>query len=59
MSRILRLKEVIELTGMPRSSIYHNMKKGEFPKQVKLTVKSVGWREDDIKKYLDSRVEAS
>jgi len=58
-NRILRLKEVVKLTGMPVSSIYFNMKKGTFPKQVKLTVKSVGWRAGAIDEYLKSRVEVS
>jgi len=53
MPRILRIKEVMEVTGLPRSSIYYNMKEGLFPKQVQLTKKSVGWREEDIQKFLD------
>ena len=59
MSRLLRLKEVMELTSMPRSTIYAYMKKGLFPQNKKLTQKSVVWREDEIKKWIDSRVEAS
>jgi prophage regulatory protein len=59
MSRLLRLKEVMELTSMPRSTIYAYMKKGLFPQKKNLTQKSVVWREDEIKKWIDSRVEAS
>ncbi len=30
--RIIRIKEVINLTGIPRSTIYLYIAKGEFPK---------------------------
>jgi len=58
-NRLLRLKEVMELTSMPRSTIYAYMKKGLFPQKRNLTKKSVAWREDEIKKWIDSRELAS
>lgn len=54
-SRILRLKEVVTMTGMKRSSIYAAMKRGDFPLQVNLTKRSVGWRESAIHAWLRSR----
>ena len=54
--RILKLPEVVEITSLSKSTIYEYLKTGEFPKQVKLTKKSVGWRESEIIAFLDSRV---
>ncbi|NOD78910.1 AlpA family transcriptional regulator [Ruegeria sp. HKCCD4332] len=54
MGRILRITEVIERTGLSRASIYRLMKSGDFPKRVKLSVRMVGWREQDIQEWLDN-----
>lgn len=55
-SRILRLKEVIRLTGLSRSSLYLQIASGQFPKQVKLTgARSVGWHENDVYQWIESR----
>ncbi len=54
--RILRLKEVKRITGLSRSTIYAQMAKSNFPKQVQLTgARSVGWFESDIRHWVESR----
>lgn len=54
--RILRLKEVRQMTGLSRSTIYAEIAKGKFPKQVKLTgARSVGWHESAIEQWIESR----
>lgn len=35
--RFLRLKEVLAICGKSRSSVYDTIKKGDFPKPVKLS----------------------
>ena len=55
-SRILRLQEVKMLTGLSRSTIYLEMSKGNFPKQIQLTgARSVGWYEAAINQWIESR----
>lgn len=54
--KILRLPDVIALTGLSRSSIYAEISRGQFPKQVKLTGnRSVGWYETAIQEWVLSR----
>lgn len=53
--KIKRIKWVMEMTGLPRSTLYHYMKIGVFPKSVKLGERSVGWFEDDIFNWINSR----
>ena len=50
--RILRLHEVMRLTGLSKSSIY---RKGpaEFPSRVRLGPRSVGWKESAIRDWLE------
>lgn len=54
--RILCLKEVIRITGLSRSTIYAEIAKGNFPKQIRLTGKRrVGWLESAIIQWIESR----
>lgn len=50
---LLRLAQVIKICGLKKSSIYDRMKKGTFPKSVRLGPKSVAWRSDELEKWID------
>ncbi|MCY4632289.1 MAG: AlpA family phage regulatory protein [bacterium] len=52
---IYRLPAVVAACGISRSTIYETIQRGEFPKQVKLGARAVGWRRRDIESWLDSR----
>lgn len=53
-SRILRLKAVLDRTGLSRSTLYRNIERGTFPKQVQISERCIGWREADIEGWLSS-----
>ena len=55
--KILRLKQVIELTGLSRSTIYLFIQNQQFPIQVKLSSKMVGWVEAEVTKWIHDRIE--
>ena len=55
MTQILRIPQVLALTGLSRTTIYRLAKSNEFPKPVKLGIRSSGFREDQIKAWIDSR----
>lgn len=61
---ILRLKQVMERTGLSRSTIYDRMNPNSprhdprFPKQVSLGGDAVGWIEDEIFSWVQARVVA-
>ena len=57
--QFLRLPQVKELTALSRSTIYAEIKSDRFPKQVRLTAKSVGWLLSDIQDYLATKVAQS
>lgn len=56
--RILRLKEVVQVSGLSRSTIYSLMSVGKFPKPLKLSLRASGWLMSDIEDWIQSRVEA-
>lgn len=53
---ILRLPEVKNRTGLPRSTIYLRMAQGKFPHPVSLGGRTVGWLEDEIDRWLFNRI---
>ena len=53
--RLLRRRQVEEITGMSRSSIYRLMQNGEFPRPVRVGPTAVRWRESEITAWLESR----
>lgn len=53
--KILRLPDVQSSTGLSRSTIYAAIQRREFPQQIALGRRAVGWRADDIAKWIESR----
>ena len=54
--KLLRLKQVMDITGLGRSSIYNYMKDGTFPKQVKITANLSAWVESEIEGWIKQKV---
>ena len=52
---MLRLREVIQVTGLARSTIYKLVRDGKFPQPVKLSARAVAWRSDDLRHWIDDR----
>lgn len=53
--RILRLATVLDRTGLSRSTLYRKIDAGEFPRQVKISERCVGWYGSRVNKWLDQR----
>lgn len=50
--RILRLKAVLERTGLSRSTLYRKIGKGSFPRQIAISTRCAGWRESAVNAWL-------
>ena len=50
--RILRLKSVLDRTGLSRSTLYRKVEAGTFPPQVHIAARCVGWRESAVGEWL-------
>lgn len=57
--KILRLPEVIDMTGLSRSTIYVLIGKEKFPTSISLSARSVGWIEQEVEEWIQKRVEIS
>ena len=54
--RMLRLTQVMDVTGLRRSKIYELQAQGDFPKRVKIAERSVGWVEAEVQDWLARRI---
>lgn len=54
--RVLRRAEVEAKTGFKRAHIYKLMKKGQFPKALRLGVRAVGWDSVEIDQWITERL---
>ena len=50
--KILRMRTVLERTGLSRSTLYRKMKSGTFPNLVQLSEHCRGWRESAINRWI-------
>lgn len=52
--RINRLNELKIRLGLSKTTIYKKIANGTFPASVRISERSVGWKETDIQAWLES-----
>lgn len=53
--KILNPNEVVEKTGLSRVTIWRREKDGQFPLRVNLTDSRIGWVDEEIDEWIESR----
>lgn len=54
--RLLRLPEVEAASGLRKSTVYLLMKRGEFPRCVRITPRCVAWPESKVLQWVQDRI---
>lgn len=54
--KLIRLAQVMECTGLPRSTLYKFIAAGHFPKPVPLGGKAVAWVQSEIEDWILEKV---
>jgi len=54
--RLMRMPDVINMTGLPRSTIYLKMKNNDFPQQVQISSRSVAWIESEVHEWINESI---
>ena len=54
LDRIIRLRTVLDRTGLSRSTLYRKIGEGTFPKQVRISVHGAGWRESAVNQWIEN-----
>jgi prophage regulatory protein len=55
MRRIVRFRELRQMTGLGRTTVWELEHAGKFPVRVQLTPSAVGWYEDEVAAWIESR----
>jgi len=56
LTRLLRLPEVKQQTGLSRSSIYAKMAEGTFPLTIRISNRAVAWIEEEIQAWIRKQI---
>lgn len=54
--RIIKIPEVLERCALSRATLYRLLERGEFPVQVRLSMRSVGFYEHEVNQWLAERI---
>ena len=55
-TKILRLPEIIALTGLSRSTVYNRVTTGNFLTSISLGGRSVGWVASEVDAWLHNQI---
>jgi prophage regulatory protein len=53
MTRLLRLREVLQTTGLTRSTMYSLAARGLFPRPYKISARASAWRESELRQWAE------
>jgi prophage regulatory protein len=53
--RVLRMRGVVRRVGLSRSTVDRLVRRGKFPRPIQLTPWAVGWRIEDIDRWVAER----
>lgn len=51
--KLIRIKEVMNRTGLARSTVYKYINEDKFPKPIKLGARAVAWVESEIEDWIN------
>jgi prophage regulatory protein len=57
LKQVLRLQAVEQATGLSAPTIYRAIRRGDFPRQVRLSPGCVGWIDADVQAWVESRLQ--
>jgi prophage regulatory protein len=50
--RIVRIKTVLNRTGLSRSTLYRKIQDGTFPRQIPISTNGAGWSESEVSRWV-------
>ncbi|MAD75686.1 MAG: AlpA family transcriptional regulator [Rheinheimera sp.] len=56
--KLIKLKAVMECTGLARSTVYKFIAEDRFPKPVKLGTRMVAWVEGEIQEWIREKIDS-
>ncbi len=56
--KFVRIKEILEITGLSKATIYRYIAEDKFPKPVSLGGRAVAWIDNEIDDWISSKIES-
>ena len=56
--KLVRLDTVLEMTTLSTATIYRLMKKGKFPRQIKISERNTRWVLEEIYEWMDGNFQS-
>lgn len=56
-NEIIRPRDLPQLTGLSRTTIWRLEKEGKFVQKIRLTRHSIGYKRSDIERWIEDRIE--
>jgi prophage regulatory protein len=54
--RLIKLPEVLKMSGLSRTALYERIRAGDFPTPVKLSERSVAWLQSEVNAWIEDKV---
>lgn len=55
LDKVLKPREVAEITGLSATTIWRERQRGTFPDPIKISAGRLGWRVSDLNAWLEAR----
>ena len=56
-NRLIRIKDVMDRTGLARSTVYKYINLGQFPQPIKLGTRAVAWVERQVEAWICENIQ--
>lgn len=56
--RVLKIKEVLNKTGLGKTTLYALVKQSQFPQPISLGLRAVGWLDSEIDSWIQAKIDA-
>jgi len=57
-TKIYRLSDLVDVTGLSRTTLWRLEREGSFPRHIKLSSRAIGWTRADVEAWFASRAGA-
>ncbi len=54
--RLLRLRQVMSVTGLARSTVYKYCSENSFPRPIHLGERNVAWVESEVQQWIEHKI---
>ncbi|WP_246856297.1 helix-turn-helix transcriptional regulator [Vibrio crassostreae] len=59
MMRLIRMREVLDKTGLSKATLYRLIAAGKFPASIQIAYRAVAWEESQVDDYLLNMISQS